>query len=63
MADRRNSTLTVWARCIGAAASVSLIAFPAFARLPLAVPEPTTLSLIGGGVVGLIALYRMRRDK
>ncbi len=63
MSDRRNSTLLVWARYAGAAAAVSLIAFPAFARLPLAVPEPTTLSLIGGGVVGLIALYRMRRDK
>lgn len=63
MCDRSTSTLHHWIRTAGAAVIFSLSSMPAFARLPLAVPEPTTLSLIGGGVVGLIALYRMRRDK
>jgi hypothetical protein len=45
------------------AAWICLLAAPAFARLPQVVPEPTTLSLIGAGAVGLIAYYRIKRGK
>ena len=52
-----------WGLCSLIATAVTLVASPAWARIPQVVPEPTTLSLLGGGVVGVIALYRMRRGK
>lgn len=44
------------------AAAMTLVSLPALARIPTVVPEPTTLSIVGAAVAGLVALYRMRRD-
>jgi len=44
-------------------AAWALLPLPALARIPLAVPEPTTLSLVGAGAVALIVLRRMRGRK
>lgn len=45
-----------------AVAALSLVSTPALARIPTVVPEPTTLSIIGAAIAGLVAVYRMRRD-
>jgi len=45
------------------AAVWTLLPMPAVARIPLAVPEPTTLSLFGAGAVAMIVLRRMRGGK
>jgi len=45
-----------------AVAVLSLVSLPALARIPVVVPEPTTLSIVGAAIAGLVALYRMRRD-
>jgi len=58
--------LTICASCrpVGLlAAAWAILPLPALARIPLAVPEPTTLSLVGAGAVALIVLRRMRGGK
>ncbi|MBL8699889.1 MAG: PEP-CTERM sorting domain-containing protein [Alphaproteobacteria bacterium] len=44
------------------AAALSLVSMPALARIPTVVPEPTTLSIVGAALAGLVAFYRTRRD-
>ena len=50
-------------RCLAGAFVLSLMVTPALARIPMAVPEPSTLSLLGVGVASLIVAYRIRRRK
>lgn len=50
-------------RCLAGAFVMSLFATPALARIPMAIPEPSTLSIIGVGVVGMIVAFRISRRK
>jgi len=49
--------------CLVGAFVMSLVATPALARIPMAIPEPSTLSIIGVGVVGMIVAFRISRRK
>lgn len=49
----------VFTICTGAL----LVSTPAFAFAPVQVPEPGTLSLVGGIAVALIIAHRIRRNK
>ena len=45
------------------APAVACLSSPALARVPLPVPEPDVLSLLGAGVVAGIIAWRIRRRK
>ena len=45
------------------ASAVACLSSPALARVPLPVPEPDVLSLLGAGVVAGIIAWRIRRRK
>ncbi len=44
-------------------AATIAMAGSAAARIPMALPEPSSLSLVGLGIVGAIVAYRVRRRK
>lgn len=52
-----------WAPCAAMAAMLSAASVPAWAGATVVLPEPASLSLLGAGVVGVIALYQTRRRK
>lgn len=49
-------------RLMLAVVAFTLVSAPALACAAIVVPEPTTLSIVGAAIAGLVAAYRMRRD-